>query len=218
MQNTIILKNATKKFKDKVVFRDLNLEMTSGNSYGFVGYNGCGKSVLMKTICGFSRLTSGEIYENDKQIGKDVDFITDAGVIIETPSFMNHLSGLKNLQLIAEIQNKITNAEIEDTLKLLGLYEDRNKTVRKYSLGMKQKLRIAQAIMEKPQILILDEPTNGLDKKSAELFRSLLLDFVEQGGLLIMASHIKTDIDICCNHVFEFEDDGITQVTQDEVS
>ena len=218
MQNTIILKNATKTFKDKVVFHDLNLEMTSGNSYGFVGYNGCGKSVLMKTICGFSRLSLGEIYQNDKRIGIDIDFITDAGVIIETPSFMEHLSGLKNLQLIAEIQNKITYDEIEDTLKLLDLYDDRNKTVRKYSLGMKQKLRIAQAIMEKPQILILDEPTNGLDKKSAELLRSVLLDFVKQGGLLIMASHNKTDIDLCCNHVFEFEYGGITRVTPDELS
>lgn len=218
MQNTIILKNATKKFKDKVVFRDLNLEMTSGNSYGFIGYNGCGKSVLMKTICGFSRLTSGEIYQNDKQIGKDVDFITDAGVIIETPAFMDHLSGLKNLQLIAEIQNKISREEIEETMKLLGLYEDRNKIVRKYSLGMKQKLRIAQAIMEKPEILILDEPTNGLDKKSAEQLRAVLLDFVSQGGLLIMASHNKTDIDQCCNHVFEFEDGGVTRVTPDELS
>lgn len=216
MQNTIILKNATKNFKDKVIFHDLNLTMTSGHGYGFVGYNGCGKSVMMKTICGFSRLTSGEICQNDKQIGKDIDFVDNAGVIIETPAFMEHLSGLKNLQLIAEIQNKISKDEIEETMKLLGLYEDRNKIVRKYSLGMKQKLRIAQAIMEKPEILILDEPTNGLDKKSVERLRTLLLDFVNQGGLLIMASHNKTDIDECCNYVFEFEDGGITEITPDK--
>lgn len=205
MENVIILEEATKAFKDKIIFQNINLTLESGNSYGFVGHNGCGKSVLLKTICGFSRLSSGKIIFNGNEIGKKIDFISNAGVIIETPDFMEHLSGMKNLQMIAEIQNIISNDKIEDTLKLLGIYEERNKAVKKYSLGTKQKLRIAQAIMEDPKILILDEPTNGLDKKSAVQLREFLHKFVKDGGLLIMTSHNTDDIDICCENVYELD-------------
>jgi ABC-2 type transport system ATP-binding protein len=205
MNDIITVENATKRFKDKAVFQNVSLQMESGNSYGFIGYNGCGKSVLLKSICGFSRLSSGKITLNGKIIGKDIDFIENAGVIIETPAFMEHLSGMENLLMIAQIRKIIDKPRIEETLKLLGLFEDRNKAVKKYSLGMKQKLRIAQAIMENPKILILDEPTNGLDKDSVMLLRDYLVNFVKNGGLLILTSHNKEDIEICCENIYEFD-------------
>lgn len=213
MSNIITVENATKSFKEKAVFHHVNLQMKTGSSYGFIGYNGCGKSVFLKAICGFSRLSSGKIFLNEKEIGKDIDFIENAGVVIETPAFMEHLSGMKNLMLIAQIRKIIDEPQIEDTLKMLGLYEDRNKAVKKYSLGMKQKLRIAQAIMENPEILILDEPTNGLDKNSVELIRNYLLNFVKGGGLLILTSHNKEDIEICCENIYEFENGNLNLCT-----
>lgn len=212
MSNIITVANATKRFKDKTIFENVSFTFHSGNSYGLVGHNGCGKSLLLKAICGFSKLTSGKITLNDKEIGRDIDFISNAGIVIETPSFMDHLSGFQNLQMIAEIQNKISKEKIEDTMKLLGIFDERNKVVRKYSLGTKQKLRIAQAIMEEPEILILDEPTNGLDKKSVHQLRELLVEFTNRGGLLVMTSHNKEDIDFCCKEVYEFDNRQLIQI------
>lgn len=205
--NTIIkIENATKRFKDKVVFENLNLTIEKGKSYGFIGYNGCGKSILFKTICGFSRLNEGRIIYKDKQIGKDIDFIFDAGVLIETPNFIGSLSGFKNLKMIAEIKKQISDEEIFETMQLFDLYDDRNKKVRAYSLGMKQKLRLAQAFMEQPELLILDEPTNGLDKKSVKNLHTILNQFVQDGGTLLLTSHNQEDIYACCNTLYEFED------------
>lgn len=205
MDYVIEITNAGKSFKGKEVFSHLNLKMEKGKSYGFVGYNGCGKSVLLKCICGFSRLTEGEIKVNGQIIGKDVDFIRDAGVVIESPSFLNHLSGYKNLSIIAKIQKKITDDEILETLKLVDLYEEKDKKVKAYSLGMTQKLRLAQAFMEHPSILILDEPTNGLDKESVAKLHGILKDFLAKGGTLLLCSHNKTDIETCCEEVYEFQ-------------
>ncbi|MCB2360859.1 ABC transporter ATP-binding protein [Clostridium estertheticum] len=212
MSNIIEVKNATKKFKNKIIFENLSLNIEEGKSYGFIGYNGCGKSVLFKVICGFSLLNSGEILYDNKKIGKDIDFIGDTGIIIETPSFLSDLSGFKNLEIIAEILNKISENEINDVLKLVGLFEDKDKKVSKYSLGMKQKLRIAQAIMEKPAILILDEPMNGLDKKSVEIIRNILKNHVNNGGTLLITSHNADDIEILCENVYEFDDGKILKV------
>lgn len=209
--NTIIeIRNATKRFKDKTVFENISLNFEKGKSYGFIGYNGCGKSVFFKTICGFSRLTEGEIICNGKVIGKDTDFIQDAGVVIETPEFINDYSGFKNLKLLAQIQNKIGDKEILETLEMVGLSNDKDKKVRKYSLGMKQKLRLAQAFMEKPKILILDEPMNGLDKTSVLVVRSILTEFVNNGGTLLMTSHNAEDIQICCEYIYEFDNQMIS--------
>lgn len=209
--NTIIeIRNATKRFKDKTVFGNISLNFEKGKSYGFIGYNGCGKSVFFKTICGFSRLTEGEVICNGKVIGKDMDFIQDAGVVIETPEFINDYSGFKNLKLLAQVQNKIGDKEILETLEMVGLSNDKDKKVRKYSLGMKQKLRLAQAFMEKPKILILDEPMNGLDKKSVLVVRSILNRFVNNGGTLLMTSHNAEDIQTCCEYIYEFDNQMIS--------
>ena len=209
--NTIIeIRNATKRFKDKTVFENISLNFEKGKSYGFIGYNGCGKSVFFKTICGFSRLTEGEVICNGNVIGKDMDFIQDAGVVIETPEFINDYSGFKNLKLLAQVQNKIGDKEILETLEMVGLSNDKDKKVRKYSLGMKQKLRLAQAFMEKPKILILDEPMNGLDKKSVLVVRSILNRFVNNGGTLLMTSHNAEDIQTCCEYIYEFDNQMIS--------
>lgn len=209
--NTIIeIRNATKRFKDKTVFENISLNFEKGKSYGFIGYNGCGKSVFFKTICGFSRLTEGEVICNGKVIGRDMDFIQDAGVVIETPEFINDYSGFKNLKLLAQVQNKIGDKEILETLEMVGLSNDKDKKVRKYSLGMKQKLRLAQAFMEKPKILILDEPMNGLDKKSVLVVRSILNRFVNNGDTLLMTSHNAEDIQTCCEYIYEFDNQMIS--------
>lgn len=212
MNNIIEIKNATKMFKKKVVFENINMGIEKGQSYGFVGYNGCGKSVFFKSICGFSLLTEGEIVYKGKVIGKDIDFISEAGIIIESPSFINDLSGYKNLKIIADIRKIIGDDQILETLRIVGLFDDKDKKVRAYSLGMKQKLRLAQALMESPSILILDEPTNGLDKKSIENLYEILNAFVSSGGTLLMSSHNKVDIENCCNTVYEFDNGNIVKL------
>lgn len=212
MENIIEIKSATKRFKDKEIFKNINLQLEKGKAYGFVGHNGCGKSVLFKCICGFSLLSEGSITVNGQVIGKDVDFIRDAGVVIEHPEFINDLSGLKNLRIIADIQKKIDNADICAAMNQFNLLEDRDKKVGKYSLGMKQKLRLVQAIMEKPSILILDEPTGGLDKESVADLHKVLKEFVANGGTLLMTSHHQQDIEELCDVVYEFDKGELSKV------
>ena len=214
MCTVIKINNATKKYKNKIVFRNVNLDVEKGKSYGFVGYNGCGKSVFFKAICGFSLLTEGQVICNGKVIGKDIDFIADAGVVIEAPEFINDLSGYKNLKIISEIRKCIDDNQIYATLKLVGLYKEKDKRVRSYSLGMKQRLRLAQALMERPEILILDEPTNGLDKESVKNLYDILNSFVKNGGTLLMSSHNKSDIDSCCDVVYEFENGSLRLLSE----
>ncbi len=197
--------NISKKFKGKMIFENVSFIIEKGSSYGFVGANGCGKSVLFKILCGYSIPTTGKVIYNGVEIGKDKDFIFDAGIIIEQPEFIAGLSGLENLKILAQINNKISEKEILEILTKLNLYDDKDKKVKKYSLGMKQKLRIAQAIMENPQILILDEPMNGLDKTSIQMVTSMLNEYVLNGGTLLMTSHIEEQIKECCKKVFEFD-------------
>lgn len=205
MNSIVEIKGATKRFKEKAVFKDINLSIEQGNIYGFVGYNGSGKSVFFKCICGFSLLSEGSIRVNGEEIGKDTDFIKDAGVVIEHPEFINDLSGYKNLRIIADIQKKIGDEEIFDALKKVGLYDEKDKRVGKYSLGMKQKLRLAQALMENPFILVLDEPTGGLDKASVENLYNILKEFKAKGGTVLLTSHSQHDIEELCDEVYEFD-------------
>ena len=176
-----------------------------GKIYGFVGRNGSGKTVLMKMILGFIKPTSGTIKVNGKQVGKEIDIPDDIGAIIETPGFLPEYSAFQNLKLMAMIRGKITSERIRETIKLVGLDPDSKKHVGKYSLGMRQRLGIAQAIMEDPQILLLDEPLNGLDNEGVEEMRNVLLKQKEQGKLIIIASHSKEDIDILCDEIFRFD-------------
>ena len=176
-----------------------------GKIDGFVGRNGSGKTVLMKMILGFIKPTSGTIKVNGKQVGKEIDIPDDIGAIIETPGFLPEYSAFQNLKLMAMIRGKITSKRIRETIKLVGLDPDSKKHVGKYSLGMRQRLGIAQAIMEDPQILLLDEPLNGLDNEGVEEMRNVLLKQKDQGKLIIIASHSKEDIDILCDEIFRFD-------------
>lgn len=207
MGNVIIeLINLSKSFKQQELFNSICLSLEKGKAYGFIGCNGSGKSILFKIISGLMSPDSGEIKFCGKTLGKEIDFPQDTGILIETPQFLEDYSGIKNLQYLAAINNKITKQTIKSTLERVGLDPDNRQPVKKYSLGMKQKLGIAQAIMEDPILLILDEPFNGLDKTSVENIRSLLLELKAKGVTILLTSHIQQDIMLICDEVYEFND------------
>ena len=201
----IEIENLTKTFGTQTVISDVSGIFYPGKIYGFVGRNGSGKTVLMKMILGFIKPTSGTIKVNGKQVGKEIDIPDDIGAIIETPGFLPEYSAFQNLKLMAMIRGKITSERIRETIKLVGLDPDSKKHVGKYSLGMRQRLGIAQAIMEDPLFLILDEPFNGLDKHGVEEIRELLLDLKAAGKTILLASHNEEDIRILCDHVYEMD-------------
>lgn len=205
MNPYIVIEHVTKKFKEDTVLEDINVTMEQGKVYGFAGNNGSGKTVLMKCICGFLPVTSGKIYVNGKVIGTEIDFPENIGVIIETPGFLTNLTGMRNLEILAGMRSRISREEIREAIKRAGLDPDLKKSVSKYSLGMRQRLGIAQAIMENPDFLILDEPFNGLDKHGVEDIRNLLLELKKQGKTIILASHNSEDIRILCDKVYEMD-------------
>lgn len=195
----------TKKFGSEVVLKETTMAMSRGKVYGIVGNNGSGKTVLMKCICGFLPVTSGSICVGEKYIGKDTDFPESLGLIIETPGFLTEYTGKKNLEILADLNRKISAGEIRRVLQRVGLDPDLKKPVAKYSLGMRQRLGIAQAIMEDPDFLILDEPFNGLDKRGVADIRSILLDLKRRGKTILLASHNSGDIDLLCDEVYEID-------------
>ena len=201
----IELIHVTKKFGQELVLKEVNLTLEQGRVYGIVGNNGSGKTVLMKCICGFLIPTTGLIQVFGSSIGQDVDFPESLGVIIETPGFLTNLTGRKNLEILAGMRRKIGPAEIQQVLEKVGLDPALKKPVANYSLGMRQRLGIAQAIMEDPKLLILDEPFNGLDKHGVGEIRKLLLELKEEGKTILLASHNEEDIRILCDHVYEMD-------------
>ena len=203
--------NYTKKLSKNLVLENINLSLSGGKIYGFVGKNGSGKTMLMRAICGLILPTSGFVKINNKIIGKDISFPDSVGALIENPGFISEYSGFQNLKILAQIQKKIDDKKIVDTMRMVGLDPNEKKSFRKYSLGMKQKLGIAAAMMEDPQILVLDEPFNGLDKKGVTEMRSLLLQMKDEGKTIIMASHSSEDIDILCDEVYEMEAGNIVR-------
>ena len=201
----IEVKNISKVYKKEKVLDDVSFCVNAGEIFGIVGRNGSGKSVLMKIICGLAAPTSGHIVIDEKIIGKDIDFPENLGAIIEQPAFMQVASGFKNLKFLADINKKIDKAEIRSTMEMVGLNPDSKKWVMNYSLGMKQRLSIAQAIMENPELIILDEPMNGLDKEMVNWLRGYLKEESDKGHTIIISSHIQEDIDILCDHVIELD-------------
>lgn len=205
MSTVIEIENLTKKFGDVTALEDVNLRIESGKIYGIIGRNGSGKTVLFKLIAGYLKPTGGRVVVNGKEIGKDTDFAENIGVIIENPGFLNGYTGFKNLSYLAGIRNVIDRARIRESMERVGLDPDSGKKVGRYSLGMKQRLGIAQAIMEDPEILILDEPMNSLDNQGVEDVRGILMGLRDQGKTILLASHNKEDIEILCDEVYEMD-------------
>ena len=201
----IEISHVTKKFGEDTVLSDINVTMEQGKVYGISGNNGSGKTVLMKCICGFLPVTEGTIRVKGRIIGTEIDFPESIGVIIETPGFLTNLRGIRNLEILAGLKGRITKTEIRAAIQKAGLDPELKKSVSKYSLGMRQRLGIAQAIMEDPDFLILDEPFNGLDKHGVKDIRTLLLELKEQGKTILLASHNSEDIRILCDKVYEMD-------------
>lgn len=203
MNNGIVVEHLNKSFGRQEVLSDVNFSIEPGKSLGVVGNNGSGKTVLMKCICGFIKPDSGTIYVDGFRIGKDVDFPKDLGVIIETPGFIPYLTGYQNLKILASLKGKIEKKEIKEAMIRVGLNPNHRKNVAKYSLGMRQRLGIAQAIMEDPKVLVLDEPFNGLDKAGVSHMRELILEMKSMGKAILLASHNAADIELLCDNVME---------------
>lgn len=212
MSTIIEITNLCKSFKETKVLNDIAIKIKKGNIIGIIGRNGSGKTVLFKCICGLVSPTKGTVKINNKILGKDMDIPDNIGVIIETPGFLPNYNGFKNLKFLAMIKNQISNEHIKDTIKLVGLNPDSKKHVGKYSLGMRQRLGIAQAIMENPDILILDEPMNGLDNDGVKDMRKLFLSLKEQGKTILLASHNKEDIEVLCDEVYMMDKGILTQI------
>ena len=196
------------KIKNYDILKNISLNIESGEAVGLVGSNGCGKTMLMKCICGFQTRYTGEIWVNGRRIGKDVEFAENTGFIIETPGFVPYMTAYENLKVLAGINKKIHKDTICHYIELVGLDPDNKKGVRKYSLGMRQRLGIAQALMENPEILILDEPFNGLDKNMAAKVRDLLVEEKKKGKTILLASHNEMDISYICDRTYEMDAGG----------
>ena len=193
------------RFKKDILLDHVSYQCEQGKIHGIVGRNGSGKTLLMKCICGFIRPNEGHIYVRDKEIGKDIDFPPDTGIIIETPGFIPYYSGYRNLKVLAAINNHISRKDIENAMYQVGLDPTMKKRVATYSLGMRQRLGIAQAIMEDPSLIILDEPFNGLDKHGVEEMREYFLSLKKKGKTILLTSHNTEDIEYLCDTVVEMD-------------
>ena len=213
----IKIENYTQKIKKDIILNDINLHLKENKIYGFVGRNGSGKSILFKGICGLLNISNGKIIIKGKEIGKDIDFYDNLGAVLDGAGFLPNLSSFDNLKLLASIRNKISDSDIKSALNKVGLDHNDKKKYKKYSLGMKQKLALAQAIMENPELLILDEPFNGLDSYSVKDIREMLIDYKKEGKTILISSHIKEDIDILCDEVYELDRGNINKLNIGDV-
>lgn len=202
----IQIKNLSKSFKGITILDNVSIEFESGKIYGLIGRNGSGKSVFLKLLCNFYVPTSGEILYDGLNINEKNIFLPDTRALIEKPSFLPDLSGFDNLKLLASIQGKIGDKEINESLKKVNLFDDKDKKYKIYSLGMKQKLGIAQVLMEDPKVMILDEPFNGIEEKTADKLRNILKEEVKKDKIIIIASHIKEDVFELADIVYKFDD------------
>ena len=206
----IKVNNVSKKFNQVEVLNDINVKFKSGKIYGLIGRNGSGKSVFLKMLCGFYKPTVGEILYDGVDIVKSGLFPPSTRALIEKPNFLPDLSGLENLKLLASIQNIVSEEEIIQTLERVNMIKDKDKKYSKYSLGTKQKLGIAQVLMENPEIMIFDEPLNGIEKETALKIRNILKEEKNKGKLIIIASHIKEDIEGLADIIYEFDGGGLS--------
>ena len=211
MENIIEIKDYCKKIKGSEVLKDINLTLRGGNVYGLKGKNGSGKTMLMRAVCGLISPTSGSIVINGETLGKQISFPRSVGALIENPAFIPGYTGLKNLEVLADIQKKIGRSEICETLCKVGLDCNDKRTYRKYSLGMKQRLGIAAAVMESPDIVILDEPINALDESGAMQGREILREQKERGAICIIACHDAEELEYLSDEIIRISDGRIEQ-------
>ena len=215
MSDPIIqIENLTKTFGQDTVLKGVTRDFERGKIHGIVGNNGSGKTVMFKCICGFLQPTEGHVIVNGKQIGRDIDFPEDIGIIIESPGFLPQFSGLKNLEILAGLKRKISLKQVAATIRRVGLDPMATKPVGKYSLGMRQRLGIAQAIMEEPSLMILDEPMNGLDKYGVAEMRQLFQSLAKDGRTILLASHNIQDIETLCDTVCEMDAGVMTMIRE----
>lgn len=212
MENVIIVENISKTYKGISVLNHVSISFEKGKIHGIIGRNGSGKTIFIKIICGLVQPDEGKVLVNGKGIGKDVDFPENIGVIIEAPGFIPSLSAYKNLDYLASLKGLIGKKEIRNAMFLVGLNPDDKKHVGKFSLGMKQRLGIAQAVMENSDILILDEPMNALDKSGVAEIRELLLHLKDEGKTILIVSHNQEDINMLCDTVHEMERGKLTKL------
>ena len=210
MGTVVRLEDYCKSFKSAEVLKNINLTLESGKVIGLKGKNGSGKTMLMRAISGLILPTSGKVYINDKELGRQISFPPSIGILIENPSFISNYTGFKNLKILASIQNRISDDEIRDAIRKVGLDPDDKRTFKKYSLGMKQRLGIAAAIMERPDIVILDEPINALDEAGAGLVKGLLDELKANGSLIIIACHDTEELNYLSDEIYEIYDGEIT--------
>ncbi len=201
----LIVKNVTKRIREKMILDDVSMHLSGGNVYGIVGRNGSGKTMLLRALAGLIRADEGEIWYQDQLLHKDMDVPPSLGIIIENAGLYPEFTGMKNLRLLAAIKKTIGDKEIREAMERVGLDPEDKRTYRKYSLGMKQRLLIAQAIMEKPDVLLLDEPANGLDEEAVGLMRRIVEEERKRGALILLASHNKEDIGLLADTVYRME-------------
>lgn len=204
--NAITIQNLSKRFGDTEVLTSINLEFEAGQIYGIVGRNGSGKSVLLKCIAGLVLPTSGEIRVLGKRIGKDVDFAPRTGIAIEQPGLLLRKSAYENMKTLAALTKRPSSEEIDRLIQMVGLNSSEKKPVGKYSMGMKQRLSIAMALMDNPDILLLDEPMSNLDNAGAAQMRALYQELAQRGKTILIATHVQEDVTELCNHICCIED------------
>ena len=205
MEYKIEIKNLNLIIQSNEILKNINLNIEAGKIYGFIGRNGSGKSMLLKCICGLLKPNTGSVIINNEDIYKKDIFPSNMRAFIDKPTFIGSLTGYENLKLLADIQNTIDDEKIKETMIKCDLEDQINKKYGKYSLGMKQKLAIASVLMENPDIMIFDEPFNGIDNKSVEKIRKILLEEKQRGKTILIATHIKEDIDLLCDAIYELD-------------
>lgn len=200
----------TKRIRKKIILDNISISMNSGNIYGIVGRNGSGKTMLFRALSGLMKIDSGSIVLDNKELHKDINVLPNLGIVIENAGLYPELTGLDNLKMLAKLKNKISEDDIINTIERVGLNPKDKRPYRKYSLGMKQRIIIAQAIMEKPDIIMLDEPTNALDEEGVDEVRKIILEEKERGALILLASHNKEDIKLLADKVFYIQNGKIS--------
>lgn len=203
------VENLSKEIKNARILNNINLNLNKGKIYGFRGKNGSGKTMLFRALCGLIKPTEGRVEIDGQVLGENISFPESVGVVIEYPGFLPNLSGYDNLKLISEINNKVGAKEIKEIISAVGLDPEDKKKFKKYSLGMKQRLGIAQALMENPELIILDEPTNALDSDAVLLIKELLINMKNNNKLILLASHDKEELEVLSDEIFYIENGSI---------